>query len=59
MEIIKLSFGGGGSGGAALPLPHTHNSSIVNDGGDLSVPVTNMTGITLYKRIITQALIMG
>jgi len=39
-----LSFGGGGSGGAALPLPHTHNSSIVNDGGDLST--TSPTKIT-------------
>ena len=52
MEIIKLSFGGGGSGGAALPLPHTHNSSIVNDGGDLSLPLTNISGANLNAYII-------
>jgi hypothetical protein len=52
MEIIKLSFGGGGSGGAALPLPHTHNSGIVNDGGDLSIPLTNISGSNLNTWIL-------
>jgi len=50
-----LSFGGGGSGGAALPLPHTHNSGIVNDGGDLSRPVTNIGGMPLTAYIIAMS----
>ena len=33
-----MSFGGGGGGGSLIA--HTHNSSIVNDGGDLSITVT-------------------
>ena len=32
-----MSFGGGGGGGGLIA--HTHNSSIVNDGGDLSSTV--------------------
>ena len=52
MENIKLSFGGGGSGGASLPLPHTHNSTIVNDGGDLSVEQTRITGLNLNAWIL-------
>jgi hypothetical protein len=34
MEIIKLSFGGGG--GASSLISHTHNPSIPSDGGALS-----------------------
>jgi hypothetical protein len=51
MESIKLSFGGGGSGGASLPLPHTHNSTIVNDGGDLDVPLTRINAMPLATYI--------
>ena len=44
MENIKLSFGGGGSGGASLPLPHTHNSTIVEQ--------TRITGVYLNAWIL-------
>jgi len=50
-----LSFGGGGSGGAALPLPHTHNATIVNDGGDLSVVQTRINTMPLS----TYVMVMG
>ena len=40
-----MSFGGGG-GGAGL-INHTHNSSIPKDGGDLSIPLTNISGMPL------------
>ena len=51
MEIIKLSFGGGG-GGAGL-INHTHNSSIPQDGGDLSVSVpTQIAGMALPSYVM-------
>ena len=45
-----MSFGGGGGG--AL-IAHTHNSSIVNDGGDLSATVpTRISGMPLTNYIL-------
>jgi hypothetical protein len=48
-----MSFGGGGGGGGLIS--HTHNSSLPNDGGDLSVSLTNLTGTNLYSRILIGA----
>jgi hypothetical protein len=47
-----MSFGGGG-GGSSL-IAHTHNSTIVNDGGDLSLTVpTNISGFPLSTYVVT------
>ena len=41
-----MSFGGGGGGGSLIA--HTHNSSIVNDGGDLSTAIpTQINGMPI------------
>jgi len=46
-----LSFGGGG-GGAGL-INHTHNSSIPQDGGDLSTAIpTNISGIPISSYVM-------
>jgi hypothetical protein len=53
-----MSFGGGGGGGSLIS--HTHNSSIVNDGGDLSLTVpTRIGGKSLSGYIITNAVALG
>jgi len=46
-----MSFGGGGGGGAGL-IAHTHNSTLPDDGGDLSVPLTNINGIPLTNYVM-------
>jgi hypothetical protein len=45
-----MSFGGGGGGGGLIS--HTHNSSLPNDGGDLSIPLTNITGMPLSGYVV-------
>ncbi len=45
-----MSFGGGGGGGGLIS--HTHNSSLPDDGGDLSLPLTNISGSNLNAWII-------
>jgi len=46
-----MSFGGGG-GGASGVTAHTHNSGLTNDGGSLSIPLTQIADSNLYSRII-------
>jgi hypothetical protein len=49
-----MSFGGGGGGGGLIA--HTHNSSLPNDGGDLSITVpTRINTIPLP----TYVMVMG
>ena len=43
-----MSFGGSS---ATFTLPHTHNQTLVNDGGQLSQALTDMNGVTLYSLI--------
>jgi len=46
MEIIKLSFGGGG--GAGGTIAHTHNPAIISDGGALSTSSpTTISGLPI------------
>ena len=54
MENIKLSFGGGG-GGAGL-IAHTHNPSIPQDGGELSI--SSPTTVSSMP-ILTYTMVMG
>ena len=44
--------GGGGSTGTAA---HTHNSTLVGDGGSLSTSLTQLDDSNLYTRIIIGA----
>ena len=43
-----MTFGGSTS---SATLPHTHNQTLVNDGGQLSTTLTDMGGVTLYSLI--------
>lgn len=43
-----MSFGGSSS---SATLPHTHNQTLANDGGQLSQTLTDMNGVTLYSLI--------
>ena len=43
-----MTFGGSTSSNT---LPHTHNQSLTNDGGELSTTLTDMGGVTLYSLI--------
>tara|TARA_R110001606_G_scaffold384369_1_gene547205 strand:- start:3261 stop:4565 length:1305 start_codon:yes stop_codon:yes gene_type:complete len=43
-----LAFGGSTSSNT---LPHTHNQSLINDGGQLSETLTDMNGVTLFSLI--------
>ena len=43
-----MAFGGSQS---SATLPHTHNQTLVNDGGQLSQTLTDMNGVTLYSLI--------
>tara|TARA_R110002051_G_scaffold164933_2_gene235768 strand:+ start:329 stop:673 length:345 start_codon:yes stop_codon:yes gene_type:complete len=43
-----MAFGGSSS---AKTLPHTHNQTLANDGGQLSQTLTDMNGVTLYSLI--------
>ena len=46
-----MSFGGGGGGGGLIA--HTHNSSLPNDGGDLSLTVpTRIGGMSLTNYVM-------
>jgi hypothetical protein len=45
-----MSFGGGGGGGGLIS--HTHNSSLPNDGGDLSVDLTRINAMPLSNYIM-------
>jgi len=49
---MGFSGGGGGSTGTSA---HTHNSSLVGDGGALSATLTQMDTSNLYTRIIVGA----
>ncbi len=40
-----MSFGGGGGSGGLIS--HTHNSTLPNDGGDLSIPLTRINAMPL------------
>jgi hypothetical protein len=46
-----MSFGGGGGSGGGI-IAHTHNSGLPNDGGDLSVPLTQISGGNLATYIV-------
>ena len=50
-----MSFGGGGSGGSSTVSAHTHNSSLLGDGGSLSTTLTQIADSNLYTRIIIGA----
>ena len=50
--IIMGFSGGGGSTGTAA---HTHNSTLVGDGGSLSTSLTQLDDSNLYTRIIIGA----
>jgi len=50
-----MSWGGGGSGGSATVAAHTHNSTLIGDGGALSSSLTQLDTSNLYTRIITGA----
>ena len=43
-----MSFGGSS---ATFTLPHTHNQTLVNDGGTLSQALTDMGAVTLFSLI--------
>ena len=43
-----MSFGGSST---SFTLPHTHNQTLANDGGQLSQTLTDMNGVTLYSLI--------
>lgn len=43
-----MAFGGST---ASNTLPHTHNQTLTNDGGDLSETLTDMNGVALYSLI--------
>ena len=43
-----MAFGGSTSSNT---LPHTHNQTLINDGGDLSETLTDMNGVALYSLI--------
>ena len=43
-----MAFGGSSS---SATLPHTHNQTLANDGGQLSQTLTDMNGVTLYSLI--------
>ena len=43
-----MAFGGSTSSNT---LPHTHNQTLINDGGQLSQTLTDMNGVTLYSLI--------
>jgi hypothetical protein len=47
-----MAFGGSTSSNT---LPHTHNQTLTNDGGDLSETLTDMNGIALYSLITDNA----
>tara|TARA_R110002020_G_scaffold121705_1_gene276607 strand:+ start:160 stop:312 length:153 start_codon:yes stop_codon:yes gene_type:complete len=46
-----MSFGGGGSGGSSTVAAHTHNSTLVGDGGALSNTLTQLDSMNLSTRI--------
>lgn len=46
-----MAFGGSTSSNT---LPHTHNQTAVNDGGQLSETLTDMNGVTLFSLIESQ-----
>jgi hypothetical protein len=46
-----LGFGGGGEGSTGTAA-HTHNSTLVGDGGSLSSPLTQIDDGTLQGRIL-------
>lgn len=50
-----MSFGGGGSSGSATVSAHTHNSTLIGDGGNLSTTITNLGNRPLYTTIIVGA----
>jgi len=50
-----LSWGGGGSGGSATVAAHTHNSTLIGDGGALSSTLTQLDTRGLYTSIIVGA----
>ncbi len=46
-----MSFGGGGGGGGLIA--HTHNSTLPNDGGDLSISIpTRISGIPISNYVM-------
>lgn len=50
-----MSFGGGGSGGSSTVAAHTHNSTLLGDGGSLSSGLTQLDSSNLYTRIVLGA----
>lgn len=49
-----MAFGGSTS---ANTKPHTHNQTLVNDGGQLSETLTDMNGVTLFSLINAASLV--
>lgn len=52
-----MSFGGGSAGSTGVGN-HVHDNN-TGEGGDLSLSLTNMTGVKLNSRVITNALVFG
>ena len=50
-----MSYGGGGSGGSSTVASHTHNSTLLGDGGALSSSLTQLDTSNLYSRILVGA----
>jgi len=46
-----MGFGGGGEGSTGTAA-HTHNSTLVGDGGSLSTSLTQIADSNMYTRIV-------
>lgn len=47
-----MSWGGGGSGGSSTVAAHTHNSTLIGDGGSLTSELSQIDDGSLAGRIL-------